>query len=332
MKDINFNELEFEIYDTVLIRQSSSSSIFLINTTEGDFIVRKLAERNKTNNILRKIYNLLSSTTTSFFNEAYIYRKINNIEFQWFKFPSLKKTNQKNFIVIDFIPNNGKVYTENIDKNKLIKALFEFQSSDIFQNKFNFNATYWLARLLRNTSLEIFRHSFGGIRKKYGMKLSIRCTYLLISSRLKLTKIHPLNMHKDLQYKKDGTLNNIIINDKNEYFFIDFESTTLEKSWILIDIVDICWSVDSLVPDVKLLSIYLNMLMKNNIIKKKDIKSQIRIALMRRSISIIESRGTTINSVDKERWRNFLQKIILSNQEYNNWYACNILSKISIIQ
>ena len=330
MKDINFNELEFEIYDTVLIRQSSSSSIFLINTTEGDFIVKKLAERNKTNNILRKIYNLLSSTTTSFFNEVYIYRKINNMGFQWFKFPSLKKTNQKNFIVIDFIPNNGKVYTENIDKNKLIRALFEFQSSDIFQNKFNFSVTYWLVRLLRNTSFEIFRYSFGGIRKKYGMKLSIRCTYLLISSKLKLTNIYSLNMHKDLQHKKDGTLNNIIINDKNEYFFIDFESTTLEKSWILIDIVDICWSVDSLVPDVKLLSIYLNMLRKNNIIKKKDIKSQIRIALMRRSISIIESRGKTINSVDKERWRNFLQKIILSNQEYNNWYEYNILSKISI--
>lgn len=303
-----------KVLEKKAINKKQSNIVWLLTSETKKFIGR---ERLNVNNVLSNLF-----YKTAFINEIAVYEGLINGNWNFFNYPSLLYTDFNNYMILECIDHDiEKSNIACVDQDKLVKALVEFQTTQLFSKNLGAARYFWV-KIRMNVTNQTFRWIVTRARRKYGIKMAVTSLRVLLIGALKERGVHSLNLHNDLFIDKDSRLNNVLIDRNDKIYFIDFESTIEEKKWILLDVTDMCWSVRSLKPNVDLLLKYFNELRKHFDYKKLNLKIQFRMALMRTALKITLS--PTIQPEDKIKWEIFLLKTILDDVKYAKWYRENI--------
>lgn len=218
-------------------------------------------------------------------------------------YPRLFFHDRLRYMIIEYVkPKSDEVRVSN---KTIIDAYLNFQKSlDEFQfSSFNrlYNLNYSVVYLLIRYFFITF--SFSTI---------VTTLKLLINLNKQQTKFSPHVLHKDLKFKK-----NIIFGKNQKVYFIDFETVTVEKKWILLDIVDMAFNPLDFTLDLSIINLYLDKI-ENSLKNQINTRAQIRFALLRRNLG---SHGRELGHVNNSNL--FFTSIILSEKKFNQWMLSN---------
>lgn len=277
----------------------------LLKTNKGRLILKKAPERS--NKFIKY------PSDINFEIEQNTYIELENRLFKKFNYPNIIENKKDTYILMDYIP--GKIGFKNCNVNNVLESLIEFQTSGIYFYSSLYQKLIW--QLSRGIFFQIFRWLLINIPDKYSFKLSIKCMYVLFKEQLNQKKLaKPLIIHNDLF----GPNNIITLNDK--IYYLDFESTVIEKRWCLIDIVDLCIREDSTEFNTLLLSQYLSKLsQKGTTFNEDDLLRQIRVGLLRRSLAILISTDKLKAST---LWKNFIEDVLVNDVKYKEWFDTKV--------
>jgi len=222
-------------------------------------------------------------------------------------------------MVLEYISGTNGWDRRVVSQNCFIKALLEFQLSGI-NIKTNFVQSI-LTKWYRKVPCKIIRWSFLILKSPKNIVIAFKCVLITLIQSIKLKKYpYAITTHNDLFY-----FNNIITGYDKHIYIYDFEYVMLEKKWILIDIIDICFNLSTLRFDTKLFDEYIIHLFRQQLLfhnTLKNLNGQVRVILIRKILGVLLS--NSIDSKQKINCRRFLKNILLSERNYYLWYSINI--------
>ncbi len=125
-------------------------------------------------------------------------------------------------------------------------------------------------------------------------------------------------MHNDLNVN-----NNVLSDHDGSPWFLDFESVTLERKWVFVDILNLSVIEKNRFEfDVEMLKHYLCELHRRGVLVKDfDIALQLRVVLMR---VYLQSFRYQKDPELKAVFGKFLTQVLLDHQAYKRWYMNNV--------
>jgi hypothetical protein len=254
----------------------------------------------------------------AFENEINFYLSLNNRLCHYFHYPKLVKTDGRNYIMMEYIAGSKGWDNRLVSKESLIKALLEFQrlSIDMKSNCFKHILNLWH----RKIPCKILRWSFAIIRTPYDLITLIRCLRLTLYYSVLIKPTDPILVHNDLFY-----FNNLITGLNHRLYFYDFEYVIKENKWILIDILDISFDLLTLTLRSDLLAEYRKQISDNTTIHHyilTNAEALTRVILIRKILGALLTSNTEPSL--KSEQRKFLDRILLSDKEYKEWYQKNM--------
>lgn len=213
--------------------------------------------------------------------------------------PSLLQFKKNKHMIFEYIrPTENTTISHT---QKIIDSYLQFQNSlsgyrfSFFTRSYNLN----LSVLYLSIRLFFLNKSF---------KTFITIFQLLIKLNKNQTKIVPLVLHKDLKFKK-----NTVWGNGSKLYFIDFETVTIEKRWILLDVVDMAFNPLNYSLDLNLINEYLKSI-DTGLKLQINVEAQIRFALLRRAIGSYERELGHENKLYF-----FLNSILLRENGFKEW-------------
>lgn len=308
-QDLNINIIKVEV-----MNKKDSNVVWLVSDGVQKYILR---ERTKTSSFIKNIF-----YKTAFISEVALYHNMNLIEWDDFCHPKLIKTDYNRYMVLEYIESVDKAIMGSIEKENLVRGLIEFQQQENITLE-NINIiTKFLIKTRMNVTLQTFRWIVTRVRRKYGNRMALQSIFILIKSRFAIRGIKPLNQHNDFLTNEKLKVENIIIGENNECYFIDFETFVKKSNWIFLDIVDISWNVNSIDPNAEMLELYFKQLKRYYDYSRIETSAQFRIALMRSAYKKILS--PSFEESKKHLWETFLVDILLNDLEYGIWFNENV--------
>ena len=122
-----------------------------------------------------------------------------------------------------------------------------------------------------------------------------------------------------LQHGDLGNVSNKISSQDGKVYFIDFAGVKEENKWILIDILEMVVSRETLEVDKGLFNLYLKK-MKTKLKRDINIKAQVRVALLRRTLHLMGVGGEKYRQISRE----FLLKTLINNSSFDGWFEENM--------
>ncbi len=274
--------------------------VYLINTINDSYILKFNPNTSILNDILRPY------KTIKFKRELLVYKSIQNLWLTYFNSPKLMFYNNRYFL-LEHISGNIDIDYGKTSEQHVKEALLEFnyELRKAIKNKLivisSFNSIKLLKVILKNISIYC------------GIIFSLKALWLFVvySTTNKRNK-ESILLHNDLS----NECNKITAND-GVLYFIDFESVSYEKKWILTDIINISFNISSLSFNKNLFKLYVDSLdpmVRRNIC----INHQVRISLIRLCGNLL------LYKKHREKHMQFLKNTILVNKNYNKWYSKNI--------
>lgn len=298
---MDYNQLE--IKETLKLH----NNVYLIKTEDQKKYIIK-----KTNKYKCNFFKKIIDENYSFNIEIDFYKYFRKNNGFSYTIPALYDYKYNHFIMIEFIEGNVG-WNKHILKEKfLVAALLDFK----------YNNRFFKTKLLRKFRMNLSNAAEWKIikilikltrKKKISLLHFCKGLVILVKGALEKNTKSKFILHNDLHSE------NIIINDKKEVSFLDFERITVGKKWFLIDIIDLSFNLETLKFDDNLLNEYYLSLVKDGYIlsHKHNLSLQIRIALLRRVLHGIIS--PTIKKENKEKLLSFLINNLLSNKVFKKW-------------
>ena len=248
--------------------------------------------------------------------ELLINKKLLKYDFKYFNFPKLIDTDKKNYLLFEYIEGSRGINKKHINKELLISGLLEFNTFFIFKNKEETRDIYggFLFSVFISILRGIFLYGFSNI----GTVASLKCFVILCKNSI---CEKPFNYYF-LQHRDLGNEDNKISSKDGRVYFIDFAQTRKENKWILMDIIDISMPKKTLKLDHDLFILYLKKLNKE-IDKNINIKRQVRMALLRKTLHLMGEKSNKAKHISK----NFLLQILLNNNKFNKWFEENMIKQ-----
>lgn len=215
-------------------------------------------------------------------------------------------------MILEFIEGTIGIDIKWITNDQLIKSLLEFNL--IFFDGAN---EYMIPpkKIISNPPLGVIIALFSHCFPRLGILSLIKCLFLLVKCIVfEEKKDIFLLLHKDLT-----NAGNKITGYNRNIYFLDFEQTCIEQKWILIDIVDLAFSIETLEIDTTLLNEYLKEI-KPFFMKPINVKNQVRFALLRKVTNLIAYDDKNCNV-----YSSFLLDILLDDISYDNWFMNNCM-------
>lgn len=218
----------------------------------------------------------------------------------FFLYPKLIETDNKTYFLFEYIDGKNGI-SEKSDKKKLVHNYFDFQS-------LNYTPNMFLSKIY-NVNLSYLRAVFSSIKYPTLVFKLILIFFKLNFSQKKLSRVV---IHKDLKNYQ----NTISVDDKT--YFIDFANVTIEKKWIMLDIVDMAFNLNESFIDFEMINYYF-LLTQPHIKGIIKVESQIRFILIRKFLFLIKYLKKSNSKYDSEA--KFLNNVLLDDQEYNIWLS-----------
>jgi len=225
-------------------------------------------------------------------------------------------TDGKTYLVLRYVPGVPGWDRQVIPVETFVKGLIEFQTSSL-----KWSSTLmeqFGSALLEKPVFKITKGSLTCVHTRLGYKATWKCFMVL----WKCYRSQP-RLNCDILLHNDLELNNIVTGLDERLYFIDFEDVIHENRWILCDIVDLSFDLNSLAFDRTLFGRYLKRLSAHvSGLDNVNIVSQIRLALLRRIIFGLRSRK--LSSASKRSCEHFLCSVLLDDKAFNCWYDLNV--------
>lgn len=281
-----------------------NNEVSLIEINQNRFILKKTKDKSSVSSLFEYVILLLK---LSIKNEYTINEAILSSQFRS-NVPYLLYTDYKSFMIfeyleaIDGIPINFK----SMSMNKLIlKNYLQFHKDlehkevtfSIFHKLYNINVSYLRASLYYLFELDTF----------------INLIKVFFISNLSQKKIAYFLVHKDLKNYQN------IMHDFKNIYFIDFANVNIESKWIMTDIVDLAFDLQTKKINFRLIMNYIDHM--NN--SKINYKAQVRFVLIRKFLNLIFY-YKSINKLSISE-SNFLKSVLLNEIEYKRWLNENSL-------
>lgn len=310
-------KIKNDLNRTLHIKEKLGRACYLIEDDNGLLLVLKL--QPPAVNYKNKIVRFIVGGSIPFTNEIKVNMALRDKQNKLtsLNFPMLMITDHKNYFIISYIDYLKETTLNELDNQKTIaKALVEFQLTEV-----EFNDTcikVIIKNIMQKPGMKLLRILQSLFIREYGFKLSIKCCWLLIKCLFYSRSTNfPIFIHNDLDR------NNVLLNEKNELFFIDFEDSIYEKKFIFVDIIDLAFNQCDCTISSSLINDYIHELRDNKVnVDSIDIKVQIRFALLRRLILLLVSKKRSESQ--KNMYKYFLEKVILNDQNYSEWYDLNL--------
>ena len=272
-------------------------------------------------NIIRKIIRIIFGNP-SFSRMIKVYELLGRRSFEYLKFPKLVRTNGKDIFIIDYVDFNNRGIDIKVYKSVIIKSIVEFQNVGRDQSELNGNINQKLLNIYLSFVYKYISRYGMNILKNYGLADYIKCIRIIILSHFKQRKLrHSILVHNDLHH------NNIIIANNGDVYLTDFEGVSLENKWVLVDVATLAVRTHEYLIDTDLILLFLNELMKNKNNKKIiNIKVQVRIAILRRIVQLINSSVSPPEVISK--YYSFFSEVLTSDKLYDEWYDTKIGTKL----
>jgi len=275
VKILNLEEINDRVF---LITANESKLILKLNTTTGD---AKISER------ILELFNF------PFKNELKINNSLNSMNILSFKYPRMLFTDQKSYMIFEYIKGGLSNYNTipHKFKKKFLLEYYKFLSLAEIGLKPHGGK---LTTLLRNHNILILRVIFG---KLINLNLLLFYNIVIISvkSNIKQKKIQKkFLLHGDLNKNQN------YINVNNNIYFIDFASVKLSSKWIFVDILTFIYDKNTNLLNLKLLKEYIYLLDFNE--NQISLKEQLLISYIINyhhcmTLSNIRAFEETINNI-----------------------------------
>lgn len=294
---MTYNKIEFNIISDL------GPNVFLISIGNDSFVLKYKKRFTDHTDIMEKfLYPLLSHR----------FKRELNLNCYLMDNPAIDRSHAKllffekrNYMIFEYINPNALDIA--IDDHKIVESYLQFQSAlkdfrfSLFSRVYSLNMSFIYLSFRFFLITRSFKHLF-----------------LLLNQIIKLNiiqeKLTNNILHKDLKYRK-----NTISSDKLKLYFIDFETVTIERKWIMLDIVDIAFNPMEFSLNMNLLNAYYNRL-DSYTKSKTNIEAQIRFALLRRSV------GSYYRDLGhKNELFTFLDSVLLSEKSFKDWINLNVI-------
>lgn len=283
---------------TYKLLRTINNEVSIIQINNNKFIYKRTKNRKSASSFFEYITLLfkLSFKTELAVNEAILATPFKS------KVPKLLFTDYKSFLVFEYLEATDGLPTNkelNLINQTLIEGYLQFHRDLDFKIiRFSkFHSIY-------SVNLSYFRSSIYYL-KNYS--IYIKLVLIFIGSNLKQKKIGRFLIHKDLKNYQN------IMHDNENIYFIDFANVNLENKWIMIDIVDLAFNLDTHNLDESLILLYLEKLNNPNI----NSNVQIRFILIRKFLYLIGYYRNIKKSHCREL--DFLSKVLLDELGYKTW-------------
>jgi len=154
------------------------------------------------------------------------------------------------------------------------------------------------------------RNALGIVRRRLGNVVSARCTRVLVQCRNRQPRLkRAFNAHNDL------IVPNVFRGADGRYQFIDFASRTAEIRWVLDDVVRFGFLTRDMELARILVETYEELLRERGIVRL-DIRSQVRFALLRLSMSMLK--WSTEFQIAGSR---LILDVLLDEMSYDSWFS-----------
>ena len=166
--------------------------------------------------------------------ETIVYLELHTKKFRDFNIPKLVDYDENNFLITEFLDNtNDYNHSDNQDQ-KLANSLYELNTSNIDLNLSVINKIY--IKVFRTVYSILFRNGLALlIKNKLKFNNMLKIIRIMSKEFLKQPVIKKIVLHNDLL----GPNNILYKRNKNKIYFIDFESVSFEKKWVLKDIIQL---------------------------------------------------------------------------------------------
>lgn len=174
-----------------------------------------------------------------------------------------------------------------------------------------------MTRFVRSTSCKNLRWSLS--LNKYSPLFFFKVVGFVLLAEIRQRKNpRALLMHNDLNVN-----NNVLSDQDGSPWFLDFESVTLERKWVFVDILNLSVIEKNRFEfDVGMLQNYLCELDRHGILTKNiDIALQLRVVLLR---IYLQSFRFQKDPKLKAVFGHFLRDVLLDKKAYERWYNSNI--------
>jgi len=282
-----------------------------MDSKKNNFIKQDRKPNKLINNMFRKIF----GAGMSFYNEIVINEILNENNYDFLSHPRLIEANfEDNKLIFNEIKgvNLKKEKFDRFKQKKLIKSLIELQFSDVNMEKLKRKLILFVQKR-QNPMFRTLKNLLKFTLRSKELLLSLKLLIILFSLTLKQKRLKDtILIHNDLAY------NNIMINEHDHIYIIDYENAVIERKWILHDIIWISLKKYGLNLDGKFINQYLHYLgnfCENKILSKLNIKAQFRMILIKRSLRTIVKK----KDLEDEHYQ-FLVNILSNNDKFTQWF------------
>lgn len=310
------------IDDNPKVEKEFKDNVLLVSEDGEKYIVKFKKNPRSDKHFFSYLTDLLGLTKIHFQKEISVLNELEKISFDYFKYPRLIETDFTSYFMINYVDGVKKWKLNNHLKKVLVEALIEFQ---LKSPNVEFHLAARIIEPLFSPTGYILRESLTNVRKYCGYKIAARLLYLVIRMELNNVKqkrsllIHRDLMQMPINYQGNFVFfKNIIVDEGDNIFFIDFGSVIKSKKFFYNDIVALAFNMETTKLDGELLKEYQQKLDNYGIIHNVNMESQVRMALLQ--IVLAEMNMNRLR--DECIW--FLSEILLSDENFTRWYTKQI--------
>lgn len=291
-----------------------SKASYILKAEEGNFLLKTCPEWG---NFAGWLSRFLIGTSIPFKTDIAVNGALAlKGHFKAFSAPPLFHTDGKTYLLLHYVPGILGWDRRIIPVDTLAEGLIEFQTSALEWPRTLIEQLG--GALLEKPVARIFRGALSSVRSRVGYKATWKCFMVV----WKCYRSQP-RLNFDMLLQNDLGLSNIVTGRDKRLYFIDFEDVIKESRWILCDIVDLSFNLNSLAFDRFLFNSYLNRLSAHvSGLDNVSIVSQVRLALLRCIIFGLMSRK--LSSSSKRGCEHFLCSVMLDDKAFHYWYALNV--------
>ncbi len=173
-----------------------------------------------------------------FQKEIFIYSMLQHICFSRFRYPKLLNTDNKNYILTEFIINNSANRQDQVFYTSAMNAVLEFNTCD-----FPFHEKSCAGWIWEKTNRWKFSRSAKTLRNLLeGSLVKGKLSFLLLIKIIGFWRraiTYTPALKKPLLVHRDIFKANILYPKPGKIYFVDFEKAGLEKRWLFIDALKI---------------------------------------------------------------------------------------------
>lgn len=247
----------------------------------------------------------------SFIEEVRVNESLAGIEFEHFRFPRLRGTDGSNWMLFENVEWVDQAVYPPVDFPDMMLSLIEFQSR-LYDAQHPTLADR-LRLIISSPVVSVLRTSVSQARW-IGLRGTLRASRVAISYLLWSRSYSvPLYQHRDL-----GNPGNLKVDRAGDLYFLDFESARCLAGWPLLDAVDLAFDLESLQFNAVAFADYCGQLGAFIRLEADDVRDQIRVLMMRKSLNLIRY----------EVWRaahvKFLMEVLLDDGAYGSWFDIEV--------